>query len=367
MNKNPLIELGVCGQGVWLDYISRDLISSGELKKLIDQDGLSGMTSNPTIFEKSISGSADYDAQLDDLLAKNPQAAGDILFEKISTEDIQNAADLLAPVYQSTNKADGFVSLEVSPGVSQDTKATIAQARHLWKAVGRPNVMIKIPATRAGIPAIETLIAEGININITLMFTMAHYEAVAQAYIHGLQHCQDPCNISSVASFFVSRMDTVVDKALEEIGTQEALDLRGTAAIANSKMIYRRFLQIFLGESFTALKKKGARLQRPLWASTSTKNPNYLDVMYIEGLVGQHTVNTMPPDTLKAFRDHGRVVKDAVEKGNPEEILARLSALNINLNEVGEKLQQDGVKSFSSSFEKLISALEEKSKLIRSN
>jgi transaldolase len=366
MTYNPLVDLGNCGQSVWLDYIRRDLISSGELKKLIDKDGLKGMTSNPTIFEKAISGSTDYDAQLRDLLAQNPHAAGDELYEKVAIKDIQMAADLLAPVYQSNNKADGFVSLEVSPGLAHDTQATITEARRLWKAVARPNVMIKVPATKEGIPAIETLISEGININITLMFTMAHYEAVAQAYIRGVERCQNPQNVSSVASFFVSRVDTVIDKALEEITTKEVLDLRGEAAIANSKMIYRRFLQIFYEGPFSVLEKKGAHVQRPLWASTSTKNLNYSDVVYIERLIGKNTVNTMAPDTLSAFLDHGRVIKDTVEKGKPEEILARLAELHIDLNEVGEKLQEDGIKSFALSFEKLIFTLNEKSKALRS-
>jgi len=364
MKNNPLIELENAGQGVWLDYIRRELMTSGELKKLIDEDGLSGMTSNPTIFEKAISAGADYDAQLHDLIAQDPQVDANILYEKIAVQDIQMAADLLFPVYQKKNKMDGFVSLEVSPEVAEDTEATMAQARHLWKMVGRPNIMIKVPATKNGIPAIEQLIAEGININITLMFTMAHYENVAQAYIRGLQRCEKPENVSSVASFFVSRVDTVVDKMLDEIGGEDARNLRGQAAIANSKMIYRRFLQIFEGKSFFALKEKGARVQRPLWASTSTKDPSYRDVIYVEELVGKNTVNTMPPDTLKAFRDHGRVVRDAVEKGQPQEIIEDLANFDIDLNDVGEKLQQEGVGSFASSFEKLLSALKNKSKML---
>jgi len=364
MKNNSLIELENYGQGVWLDYISRDLISSGELKRLIDEDGLSGMTSNPTIFEKEISGSTDYDDQLRDLLIPNRHTGADTLYEAIAIQDIQMAADLLMPVYLRKDRADGFVSLEVSPGLAEDTQGTIVEARRLWKAVAWPNVMIKVPATKKGIPAIETLISEGINVNITLMFTMGHYEAVTQAYIRGLQRCKKPEGVASVASFFVSRVDTVVDKALEAIGTKEALDLRGQAAIANSKMIYRRFLQIFDGEAFAALKTKGARVQRPLWASTSTKNPNYPDVLYIEALSGNETVNTMPPDSLYDFRDHGVAKKDAVKEGKPEEVLASLAKLGIDLNTVGEKLQQDGIESFAASFKKLLSALEEKSKTI---
>jgi transaldolase len=366
MKNNSLIELEKNGQGVWLDYISRDLILSGELKRLIEEDGLSGMTSNPTIFEKTISGSTDYDDQLHDLVGSNPKPDAGSLYEKIAIQDIQMAADLLMPVYKRKDKADGFVSLEVSPGLAEDTQGTIVEARRLWKAVARPNLMIKVPGTKKGIPAIEALISEGININITLMFNMAHYEAVAQAYIRGLGRCENPDSVASVASFFVSRVDTVVDKALEAIGTDEALNLRGKAAIANSKMIYRRFRQIFDRETFAALRKKGARVQRPLWASTSTKNPNYPDVIYIEALAGRDTVNTMPPDTLHAFRDHGIPKKGAVEDGQPEEVLADLTKLGIDLSAVGEKLQQDGVESFAASFKKLLSALEEKSKIILS-
>jgi len=364
MKNNPLLDLENLGQGVWLDYIRRDLFTSGELKRLIDEDGLTGMTSNPTIFEKAITGSTVYDVQLRDLIAQGPKLGADILYEKVAIQDIQTAADLLMPVYKRKDKSDGYVSLEVSPGSAEDTQATIAEARHLWKSVARPNVMIKVPATKKGIPAIETLISEGININITLMFTMSHYEAVAQAFIRGLERCQKPEGIASVASFFVSRVDTIVDKALDAIGTKEALDLRGKVAIANSKIVYRRFLEIFEGQTFAALRKRGARVQRPLWASTGTKNPNYSDVLYIEELAGRNTVNTMPPETLNNFRDHGIAKKDAVEQGKPQEVLTQLAKLGIDLNAVGEKLQQDGVDSFAASFKKLLSALEEKRKIL---
>ncbi len=367
MNNNPLRGLRACGQGVWLDYIRRDLISNGELKNLIDEDGLSGMTSNPTIFEKALSGTPDYDEDLNRWLHEDPHTRADVLYERIAIAEIQGAADCLAPVYRSMNKKDGFVSLEVSPGVAHHTQATIAEARRLWRGVARPNLMIKVPATKEGIPAIESLIAEGINVNITLMFTLLHYEKVAQAYIRGLQRCQNPQNVSSVASFFVSRVDTAVDKALEDIGTPEALEMRGQAAIANSRMVYRRFRQIFEGDPFADLKQRGAHLQRPLWASTSTKNPAYADVLYVEELIGRDTVNTMPLETFKLFRDHGKVVEDTVEKGNPEGIMARLSGFDIDINEIGNKLQEEGVKSFTSSFEKLILALKEKTETILSH
>jgi transaldolase len=366
MKKNSLVDLENDGQGVWLDYIRRDLFSSGELKRLIDEDGITGMTSNPSIFEKAISSSADYDTQLGDLLARDPKTPVETLYESIAIQDIQSAADLLLPVYNRLSKADGFVSLEVSPELAEDTQATITQARRLWKAVARPNVMIKVPATKKGIPAIEKLIAEGININITLMFTMTHYEEVTQAYISGLKSCQNPQSVDSVASFFVSRVDTAVDKILEEIGSKEALDLRGKVAIANSQMIYHRFKDIFYGDTFASLLQKGARVQRPLWASTSTKNPNYPDVLYVESLAGRNTVDTIPRETLYDFRDHGIVKKDAVEKGEPQGILTSLDKLGIDLKTVGEKLQQEGVDSFALSYKKILKTLEEKRKIILS-
>jgi len=366
MKNNSLVELENDGQGVWLDYIRRDLFSSGELKRLINDDGITGMTSNPSIFEKAITSSTAYDDQICQLLRVDPNTSADILYEKIAIKDIQSAADLLLLVYKRLNKADGFVSLEVSPLLAQDTQATMAAARRLWKAVGRPNLMVKVPATEKGIPAIKQLISEGININITLMFTMEHYESVTEAYIDGLEDCSKPEDVDSVASFFVSRVDTAIDKLLTEIDSKESLDLRGKVAIANSQMIYRRFKDIFYGDNFAGLQLKGARVQRPLWASTSTKNPNYPDVLYVEALSGSNTVNTIPPDTLYDFRDHGVAKKDAIEKGKPEEMLARLDKLGIDLKTVGEKLQQEGVDSFALSYKKLLQALEGKKKKILS-
>jgi transaldolase len=357
MDSNPLVQLAACGQAFWLDYIRRDFLLSGRLNPLIGQDGLSGMTSNPTIFEKAISGSSAYDAQLHELLSQNPYARPESLYEKMAVKDIQMAADLFAPIYESSGKSDGFVSLEVSPGLADNTRATVNEARRLWREVSRPNVMIKVPATREGVPAVEELIAQGINVNITLMFNMAQYEAVAGAYIRGLLRCGAPQNVSSVASFFVSRVDTVVDKILEGVGTPQALEVRGQAAIANSKMVYRAFRRIFYGEAFAALRKKGARLQRPLWASTSTKNPMYSDVMYVEALIGKNTVNTMPLETLEAFRDHGSVAKDAMEKGKPEETLAQLSLFDVDLNDIGWQLQHEGIKAFAAAFDKLVLTL----------
>lgn len=355
------------GQSIWLDYIRRKLITSGELQELVGQ-GLRGITSNPTIFEKAIAGSDDYDADLIEILTKDPDTETGILFEKMAIKDIQMAADLLRPVYDAGQGTDGFVSLEVSPKLARDTAGTIAEARRLWQALGRPNTMIKVPATPEGIPAIEALIGEGINVNVTLMFSLAHYEAVAQAYLRGLEKCSKPERVSSVASFFISRVDSAVDETLDEIGRPEALALRGKAAIANAKMVYQRFREIFYGEPFAALRERGARVQRPLWASTGTKNPAYSDVLYVEELVGADTVNTLPPATLNAFRKHGRIRPDSIQTDvkAAEATLSQLKDVGVNLESITEKLQADGVASFADSFEKLLAALEEKRDLLLS-
>ncbi len=359
---NPLKELRAQGQSVWLDYIRRNLIRSGDLKKLVEEDGIQGVTSNPTIFEKAIGGSTDYDDALRALRAKHPDASPGQLYEPLAIEDIQEAADILRPVYDKTAGADGYVSFEVSPHLAHDTEATISEAKRLRAAVNRPNVMIKVPATPQGIPAIEELIAAGVNVNVTLMFSMRHYEAVAGAYIRGLERCAEPAKPASVASFFVSRVDTMVDRALEILGTPDAQALRGKIAVANSKLVYRRFREIFHGEGFLGLKQRGARVQRPLWASTGTKNPEYSDVLYVETLIGAETVNTMPVDTLNAFRDHGKVPGPTVTHGldEAEATLARLESSGVHLDEIAEKLQQDGVAAFAASFDALMAALEKK-------
>jgi transaldolase / glucose-6-phosphate isomerase len=361
---NPLKELAAQGQSIWLDYIRRDLIRSGELKRMVEDDGIRGVTSNPTIFDKAITGSTDYDEALRAMLAKDPNADVSKLYEPLAIEDIQMAADVLRPVYDATSGDDGYVSLEVSPHLAHDTQGTISEAKRLRAAVNRPNLMIKVPGTPEGVPAFEQLIADGVNVNVTLMFSMAHYEAVARAYVKGLERCNNPAQVASVASFFVSRVDTAVDKALESLGTQQALSLLGKIAIANSKMVYERFLQIFHGEGFVALRQRGARVQRPLWASTGTKNPKYSDVLYVENLIGPETVNTMPPETLSAFKDHGRVIRDAVRENLDEAAaaLSRLKAVGIDLNAITEKLQQDGVAAFAASFDQLMAALEKKRK-----
>ena len=361
-SKTPVHELHELGQAIWLDYIRRSLITSGDLKRLVDEDGLSGITSNPTIFDKAIAGSSDYDDTIRRVLEKDPKAAPMALFDVLEIEDIQAAADVLRPVYDKTGGADGFVSIEVSPNIAHDTNESVKEARRLWQAVNRPNLMVKIPATPEGIPAIFTCISEGININITLMFSLQHYEAVANAYLSGLERAKDPSRISSVASFFVSRVDTAVDAQLEKIGTPDALALRGKIAIANAKLAYKRFREVFSGERWEKLVRRGARVQRPLWASTGTKNPQYSDVLYVEELIGPDTINTMPPATLDAFRNHGRVRGETVTE-NVEQAraaLTRLAGFHIDLHQVTEKLQEDGVVAFSESLDKLLASLEEK-------
>ena len=360
---NPLIALQQQGQSIWLDYIRRDLMTSGELKRLVEEDGLRGLTSNPSIFESAISRSSDYDKSIQAITSADRDITTQALYEKLAIEDIQMAADILKPVYDSSEGADGFVSLEVSPHLAYDTPGTVAEARRLWEAVNRPNLLIKVPATRDGIPAIQVLIDQGINVNVTLMFSLAHYEAVASAYIRGLERNAHPEKVASVASFFVSRVDTAVDPMLEAVGTSEALALRGKIAVANSRRVYGRFRAIFYGESFAAQKARGGRVQRPLWGSTSTKNPAYSDVLYVDTLIGPDTVNTVPLDTLNVFRDQGRVRPTLLD--NPEEThrsLAKLPELGIDLEAVTEKLQVDGVAAFAASYDKLLAALEEKRK-----
>ena len=362
---NSLKQLQDCGQSIWLDYIRRDLLTSGEFQRLVQEDGVHGVTSNPTIFDKAIAAGSAYDDAFRLLLSTDPDRDAQTLFESLEIEDLQMAADILRPVYDQTEGADGFVSIEVSPRLAYDTAASIAEAQRLWKAVNRPNLMVKIPSTVAGIQAVEVLIANGININITLMFSLAHYEAVAQAYLRGLKRNANPHQVSSVASFFVSRVDTKVDRALQTIGTPEALSLRGEIAIANARVVYRRFREIFLGTSFEEFRSRGARLQRPLWASTGTKNPAFSDVLYVEELIGPHTINTIPPATLNAFRDHGRV-QPTLEAGeqDAEQALARLAKLGIDLGAITENLLADGITAFTHSLDELLSSLKEKRRVL---
>lgn len=362
---NPLRELGQLGQSVWLDFISRSVLDKGELQRLVDDDGVSGVTSNPSIFQKAMAAGHDYDDQLRAVLAADPGIRTGALFEIAALDDIRRAAGVLRPVYDRTAGADGFVSFEVAASLANDTTGTLSEARRIWKAVNLPNLMIKVPATAAGIPAIEQLIADGINVNATLMFSMQHYEQVAFAYVHGLERCANPAQVASVASFFVSRVDTAIDKALEQIGGAEALALRGKSAVANSQAVYARFKEIFYGAPFAALRARGCRVQRPLWASTSTKNPAYRDVIYVEELIGPETVNTMPPETVVAFREHGRVRQTVDE--NPaaaKETLRQVQALGVNLDAVTAKLQVDGVASFAKAYDDLLSALEGKRQVL---
>ncbi|GAB4292946.1 MAG: transaldolase [Thiohalomonadaceae bacterium] len=348
------------GQSVWQDYIERGQTRSGGLQRLIEA-GVRGVTSNPSIFEKAIGGSAAYDEQIRAILEASPDIDVQAMFELLAVEDIREAADVLRPVFEASHGLDGYVSLEVSPHLAHDTQGTIAAAQRLWQAVDRPNLMIKVPATAEGIPAIEALLAAGININATLMFSQRHYRAVADAYLRGVARCAHPHQIASVASLFISRVDTAVDKQLESIGTDTALALRGRCAIANAKVIYQRFRQLFDGAEFAALRGRGVRVQRPLWGSTGTKNPAYSDVLYVEELIGRDTVNTLPPATLEAFLDHGRVAPTLVSgMEEAERVLAQVAALGIDLEAVCEQLQREGVKQFADAYDQLLATLRQK-------
>jgi transaldolase len=369
MTINPLVELTRSGQSIWHDGLERELISSGEMKRLIDEDEIRGVTSNPTTFEKAIGSSDGYSEQLREQ-AESQKSASEI-YEALVVRDIQMAADLLAPVFKKTEGADGFVSLECSPLLAHDTAATVEEVRHLWRVINRKNVMIKIPATPEGFPAIEQCTYEGININITLIFSLESYKKTIEAYIRGLERRvaegKPIDRIASVASFFVSRIDAAVDKQLQEriarAGSEEEKEklesLLGRIAIANAKMAYQIFKGVFHGGRFATLETQGARVQRPLWASTSTKNPAYSDVYYVEALIGPETVNTLPPATLRAFRDHGRV-RLSLEENLEEEgaVLAQLEEVEISLDEVTSQVLDEGVSLFSRSFEKLMKAIQ---------
>jgi transaldolase len=352
-------ELAELGQAVWLDYMRRSLITSGELRSLIDA-GLRGMTSNPTIFEKAISGGEEYEDDLRRLVQAGK--SNDEIYEALALDDIGRAANMLRPVYEALGGGDGFVSLEVSPRLANDTAGTIAEAKRLFTKLDRPNVMIKIPATPAGIPAIEASIASGVNINITLIFSLAQYEAVVEAYLTGLEKLAasggELKHVASVASFFVSRVDTVVDKILDGQGRS---DLAGKAAIANAKVAYARFKELFSGPRYTALAAKGAQLQRPLWASTGTKDARFSDTHYIDTLIGPHTINTVPPATLEAFRDHGTVALTLEQNlDEARALLAELPALGVDLEAITNQLQVDGVAAFVKSFDALMASVAEK-------
>jgi len=367
---NHLRDLMNYGQSIWLDYIRRDLFTSGELERLLEEDGLRGMTSNPAIFEKAIAGSSDYTDVLQSLASRTDLDAK-ARYEILAIRDIQDAADVLRPVYVNSKRRDGYVSLEVSPYLARDTEATLDEARRLWKAVRRENVMIKVPGTAEGIPAVQRLTSEGININVTLLFSQEVYEEVAEAYIAGLEQLRgrggDVSRIASVASFFISRIDSSIDSIVgarlrtsQDPHEREQLkSLLGKVAVANAKQTYQRYRRIFSNKRWEALATKGAQTQRVLWASTSTKNPSYSDVLYVEELIGRDTVNTIPPATLDAFRDHGRPRASLTEDlASADKTMQTVATLGISMKEVTDKLTDEGVRLFAEAFGKLLGAVE---------
>jgi transaldolase len=368
--QNALLGLQKYGQSVWLDYIRRNIILNGELQKLIDQDGLRGITSNPSIFEKAIGGSNDYTDLLTQL-GKQGLPTGQI-YERIVVRDIQDSADKLMPVYKSTNRRDGYVSLEVSPTLARDTQGTIEEARRLWKAVNRPNIMIKVPGTPEGVEPVRRLTSEGLNINITLLFAQEAYIAVAEAYLDGLEAAlkagKDISGIASVASFFVSRIDTLVDSTIDErlkaangSDTQLLESLRGKVAIANAKQAYRYYQKMIESPRWKALAAKGAQTQRLLWASTSTKNPKYRDVLYIEELIGPDTVNTIPPATMDAFRDHGVLRRTLdTDLAAADKTMSDMEKAGISMKQVTGKLLENAIKLFDDAFTQLHQVVDQK-------
>ena len=363
---NPLRSLNEYGQVVWLDFLSRRFIADGSLNRLIEKDGLAGATSNPSIFEKAIVSSRDYDAEL--IASGDPDNRA--LFERIAVQDVRNAADVLRRVYAATGHRDGYISIEVSPDLAMDADATVEEARRLWRSVDRDNLMVKVPATIPGLAAIRQLTGEGINVNITLLFSQQVYEGVVEAYLVGLEDLAarggDLAGVASVASFFVSRIDTAVDKVLDARFGQTVDDaerralasIRGKVAIANAKLAYRRYKSLFAGPRWEVLRAKGARTQRLLWASTGTKNPEYSDVLYAEELIGPDTVNTMPLATMDAFRDHGKLRASLEEDlEGARRVMATLDRLGISIDEVTAKILDDGIRVFADSMDKVLSAI----------
>ena len=369
MSQNPLLNLQALGQSIWIDFISRGMITSGELQHMIEEDGVSGVTSNPSIFEKAIAGGDDYAEAIRVLTSKG--IGSDETFQALAIDDIQKVADLLHPTYDRTDGRDGFVSLEVSPALAHDTAGTLAEARELWARVNRPNAMIKVPATLEGIPAIRELTGGGINVNITLLFGLHRYREVADAYLEGLEILADKQKplkqVASAASFFLSRIDTLIDPVLEKImKTDNPLAgiaglLQGQVAIASAKIAYEIYKEIFTSERFARLANKGARTQKVLWASTSTKNPAYKDTKYVEALIGPDTINTIPVETLNAYRDHGhpeRTLDQDVHKAY--HLLNKLASVGIDLDAITQQLENEGVEKFVSAFERLMSSIREK-------
>lgn len=350
------------GQSIWLDFFNREIMDSGELQKLIDEDGLSGITSNPSIFEKAVSSSADYDEDIRKFAGE--QKSNEAIFFGFAVSDIKRAADILKPVYQKAKGRDGFVSLEVSPHLANDSEGSIKQAMQLWKAVGRENVMIKIPGTTEGLPAIRKCISEGVNINITLLFGLERYRKVTDAYISGLEdrlNANQPIDhIASVASFFLSRIDVLIDPVLEEKGLGK---LKGEVAIASAKEAYHIYKEVFQSERFKKLEKQGAKSQKVLWASTSVKDPSFSDVKYVEALIGPDTINTLPLETIEAFRDHGKT-ENHLENNllNANKVLQQLKENGINIDDITQKLEAEGVEKFNNAYDKLLNAIDAKKK-----
>jgi len=372
---NPLLQLKALGQSVWYDNIDRSQLVSGQFKRLLDEDGICGVTANPTIFEKSISSGHAYDEQINQLIREGKST--NEIYEALIIQDIRTVADILRPIYDSANRQDGLVSLEVSPDLAHDTEGTLSEVRRFWKMVDRPNLMIKIPGTPEGIPAVLEALTEGINVNITLIFSISTYRQVAEAFISALEARrtagEDISHMASVASFFVSRVDTLVDKLLEDkvkatsntSEQQHLKSLEGKAAIANARLVYQDFKKIFNTPRFAALKQAGAYVQRPLWASTSTKNPAYRDVLYAEELIGPDTVDTMPLETIENFRDHGRVrlsIEDNLEEAH--QVFDALEKIGIHYDQVTKQLQDEGVQKFADSFHTLFEGIAEKRKAI---
>ena len=374
---NPLLQLKSYGQSVWYDTVDRAQLDNGLFKRMVDEDEIVGVTSNPTIFQKSISHGDAYDEQITQLVREGKNTSE--IYEALAIRDIRTVADMMLPIYERANRQDGFVSLEVSPDLAHDTEASLAEARRFWKMVDRPNLMIKIPATPEGLPAVRQALAEGININITLIFSIEDYRKVTDAYISALEERnaegKDISHIASVASFFVSRVDTLVDQLLENkikatsdsAEQQKLKSLEGKAAIANARLVYQDFKRIFHSPRFESLKHSGAHVQRPLWASTSTKNPAYRDVLYAEELIGPDTVDTMPLETIENFRDHGKVrlsVEDNIQQAGDE--LAELEKIGIHYDQVTKQLQDEGVQKFADSFHELFKGIESKKQSIQS-
>jgi transaldolase len=371
MNKNPLKELEALGQSIWLDYIRRDLMARGDLRRLIEEDGLRGMTSNPAIFEKAITESRDYDEDIHELAQKGIDDLQ--IYETLSQSDVRSAADEFRPLYNRTNGADGYVSLEVNPHLARNTDGTIDEGRRLWNALNRPNVFIKVPATAEGIPAIRQLISEGISVNVTLLFGLPRYRQVAEAYISGIEarvaQGKPVQIIASVASFFVSRIDALVDPLLEKIIAEggaraaTAQKVRGQTAVASAKNAYQIYKEIFSDTRFAKVASRGARVQRLLWASTSTKNPEYKDVKYVEALIGPNTVNTVPLETLEAYRDHGEPkVRLELDLDEAHQVMAWLQELGIDIGKVTQQLEDEAVEKFDKPFDKLMGTLAQRSK-----